>query len=207
MSLLTIIQDASRHCALDMPQVAFGSTDRAVSNLVEFATETAKECARRADWRVLTKAAAVSLSGASVSLPADCDRLAQGASVVLADGTPLRGGLSRSEWATLTTQTGTPRYFMKDGGSLYIWPVPAAPVTATIRYISTEWARSNATPAVPSSDWMADTDASVFPDELLTMGVVWRQNRHVGKDYSDYMAQFEAMLADHVRIDGGMRTP
>lgn len=207
MSLLTIIQDASRHCALDMPLVAFGSTDRAVSNLVEFASETAKECARRADWRVLTKTAAFSFTGSQATLPADCDRLAQGASVVLSDGTPLRGGLSRSEWATLPAQAGTPRYFMKDGATLYLWPAPATPVAATVRYLSTEWARSNATPAVPATDWMADTDETVFPDELLTMGVVWRQHRHVGKDYSDYMAQFEAMFADHMRIDGGMRAP
>lgn len=205
MSLITIVQEAARHCGLDVPDVAIGSTDRAVQNLVDFSADAARECARRAEWRALTNAFIIDTTVRISTLPEDFDRLITGASVVLSTGIPLRGSMSYSEWSRLPDATGTPRYFMRNNYSLHLWPVTVASATATVLYLTNKWALSEGATPTYSSAWVADTDLTVFPEPLIVMGTIWRMKQQLGQDYADQIAQFEAMLADYNMQDQAPR--
>ncbi|WP_051509091.1 hypothetical protein [Rhizobium favelukesii] len=203
MTILEIIQAVSKNVGLDVPSLAVANTKREIVELIQFATETATEVARRADWSALRATATITGTGTNdnFALPAGFARLTMG-SAVTTGGNPVRGGISQDEWLSLTSISGTPRYFRINGtSSISFYPYPALAATATVSYLSKNWA-SNGTAA-----WVNDADTPLVPDVLVTQGTIWRFKRKSGQDYSDYLAEFEATLADLAATDMRERLP
>jgi hypothetical protein len=202
MSLLTIVQDVARNTAIGIPATASGSTEREIVNVVQFVNDTGLELARRVDWGALRATTTVTGNGTNANfiLPAYYSRPIKGGAV-LVGGVGLRGGLSPDEWAALTPVEGTPRFYRLIGSSISFYPFLANAATATVNYQSTAWA-SNGTDRL-----QLDAETSLIPEDLLVKGAIWRQRRHVGQDFSDQVAEYEAALADYADYDARDRSP
>lgn len=202
MTLLTIAQDVARNTALDVPPTASGSTAREIVNVVQFINDTGLELARRVNWGALRATTTITGTGvnANFALPAYYLKLIEGGAV-LSGGVGLRGGLSPDEWAALTPVEGTPRFYRLRGSSISFYPFLANAATATVNYQSTAWA-SNGTDRL-----QLDAETSLIPEDLLVKGAIWRQRRHVGQDFADQIAEYEAALADYATYDARDRSP
>jgi hypothetical protein len=203
MTILQIIQATCKNVGLAVPDTAVSNTKREYVELVQFATEAATEVARRADWSALRATATITGTGTNDNfpLPSGFARLTMG-SAVTTGGNPVRGGISQDEWLSLTPISGTPRYFRINGtSSISFYPYPIVAATALVSYLTKNWA-SNGT-----AGWVADSDTPLVPDTLVLQGTIWRFKRKSGQDYSDYLAEFEAMLADLAGTDTRERTP
>lgn len=202
MSLLTIVQDVARNTALDVPPTATGSTAREIINVVQFVNDTGLELARRVNWGALRATTTITGTGvnANFALPAYYLKLIEGGAV-LSGGVGLRGGLSPDEWAALTPVEGTPRFYRLRGSTISFYPFLANAATATVNYQSTAWA-SNGTDRL-----QLDAETSLIPEDLLVKGAIWRQRRHVGQDFADQIAEYEAALADYATYDARDRSP
>ncbi len=203
MTILEIIQGVCKNVGVDIPTIAVTNQNREYLELMQFATETANEVARRVDWSALRATGTITGTGTNdnFALPAGFSRLTQG-NAVTAGGNPVRGGISQDEWVSMTPSSGTPRYFKVNGtSSISFYPYPVLSSTVSVSYLTKNWA-SNGTAA-----WVADSDTPLVPDDLIMMGTIWRFKRKSGQDYSDYLAEFEAILADRSESDARERSP
>lgn len=172
----------------------------------QFINETGKELVRRVDWHKLNKTLALTGDGTdkAYDFETDHDRLAKG-QCVTCDGAPVRGSLSQDEWNALTHSAGTPRYFYALGTSIKFYPYPKDSLSISVAYQSNQWAKDKDGDGI--SSMMSDTDVELLPTELLLRGAVWRWYRHAGRDFSDQMAEYEGMLTDYAKAEGGFRSP
>jgi hypothetical protein len=204
MNLLQMVQEASKSAAIP-PPFSLSETDADSVLLTRFLNDAGSECARRVDWGGMRVTTTISGTGAAdtFNLPGDYDRLCAGLSIS-ASGNPLRGSLTQDEWNSLTQVIGIPRYFYLTGARIGFFPYMRTTDTAKISYLSKNWAIDDAgtKPAMVLAE-----DRATIPDDVLIAGAVWRWRRHVGKDFSDYVAEFEAILADRSKFDGGGRQP
>lgn len=204
MTILEIIAAVCKNVGLDVPTSAVANTEREYVELVQFAKEASDEIARRADWAALRSTPAT-ITGTGTNdnfaLPSGFARLTLGSAVTVG-GVPLRGGISQDEWFALTPTMGTPRYFRINGtSSISFYPYPAAATAISVSYVTKNWC-SNGT-----ADWDNDTNTPLVPDELVTKGTIWRFKRKSGQDFSDYLAEFEAILTDLAGTDMQDRSP
>jgi len=203
MTILEIIEAVCKNVGLDVPDNVVANTRREYVELVQFSKEAGDECARRVDWAALRSTATITGTGTNdnFALPAGFSRLTIG-NAVSVGGVPIRGGVSQDEWFTLTPTTGTPRYFRVSGtSSISFYPYPAIGVPISVSCQTKNWC-SNGT-----STWNGDTDTPLIPDDLIVKGTIWRFKRKSGQDFSDYLAEFEAVLTDMAGTDMRERSP
>lgn len=200
MSLLSIITEACQSSGMEAPASAIGSTDPTVQKMVQFSIETVEELRRRHGWSRLVDDVNFPSAQADFLVGADFDRLVPGSGIVV-NGVPIRCGLSQSEWLALPARTGTPRYGRTVDKTVSIWPTPTGTDTIKVNYYSAQPFRTEADAVLPT--WVADNDYCKLPEDLITLGVIVRHRRDIGQDFSDQLAEFEAMFADYARIDGG----
>ncbi len=205
MSLLDIIanpvEGAAVLCNLPAPTSVISSSDPNVPLLLRLANQEGRELARRHDWRDLM----VDHTQASVAteiqtaLPTAYDRLIAYPEVWNRSlGLPYSGPTSPRTWGTLKglavtsaqpgwwrlTYTGTPRL-----PTIEITPAPTAGETLALYYVSKNWCISPAN--VDQDHWVSDTDESIIPQRLITLGVVWRYKKSKGLDYAEDMSTYE----------------
>lgn len=199
---LSIMQAVAVHAGIEPMSTVVGD-DPDCLLIGRFVNEAGAEVAQRVDWSVLRRSMTLPGTGraGAYALPADFARLTPGLSVSCG-WSPVRGSLTADEWAACPAgMTGMPRYFILSSGRLEFWPCPRATDTLTVTYQSGNWALSGA-------DVMTvGADAPLIPDDLLVLGALWRWRRHVGKDYADHMAEFEARLSARAAADSGARQP
>lgn len=205
MSLLDIARELSVAVAENRPETVQGDTPFA-RMAVQFINETGRELARRVDWNVLRRTKTVTGDGIAVTiaLPADFSRMAEGLAAS-ANGNPVRGSLSPDEWSALSSVFGVPRYYYLSGINISFYPAPAATQTVDVTYQTSNWAKD--ADAVGKSYMSLDNDEELLPRDLLVQGAVWRWFRHAGRDFSDYMAEYEAAIADLAKAGNGVRQP
>jgi hypothetical protein len=206
MTLLTIAQEVSPNIGIKKKPTTAQDTGSDSTKIVLFANETGRELVRRVDWSSLTKRHTIAGTGSPdrFTLPDDFDRLVEGMSVTVA-GAPVRGGLTADEWASLTPVEGTPRYFRIFGKGIEFYPYPAEDQDVSVSYQSGFWAKDGGGTAKASLS--SDGDTCIVPEQLVTLGAIWRYLRHAGRDYSDHNAEYEAMLLDLARQESMERQP
>lgn len=202
MSLSDIARAVAINCSLQVPSAVVSSDDPDTIKIQQFAKEAADEIARRVDWGELRMRTGVIGTGANDDLliNSDFSRLTRGLSVTY-NGAPVRGGVSPDEWASLSPVEGAPRYFRLIGERISFYPFLPTDEQAVIVWQTRNWCDNG------TANWQADTDSPLFPENLVTKGALWRMKRHLGLDYQDYVAEFEAALADYASFDDGMRLP
>lgn len=205
MTLLAIATEAAVSVAEATPQTVQDASPftRAI---VQFINETGRELARRVDWHSLRRTATVPGNGTTVTFPLSSDfaRLSRGQCVSVG-GLPIRGSLSSDEWGALTQSVGSPRYFFLSGQNIGFYPTAASGSIVNVIYQTKEWAENTASAGL---EYMKDDgDRERLPTDLLVRGSVWRWLRHTGRDFSDHMSEYETMLADYAKAEGGVRQP
>jgi hypothetical protein len=203
MTILEIIEAVCKNVGVTVPDSAVANTEREYVELVQFAKEAGDEIARRADWSALRATATITGTGTNddFALPDGVARLTIG-NAVSVGGVPIRGGISQDEWFSLAPTMGTSRYFRMNGNSsISFYPYPAAATSISVSYITKNWC-SNGT-----ASWTNDANTPLVPDELITKGTIWRFKRKYGQDFSDYLAEFEAILTDLAGTDMRDRSP
>lgn len=205
MTLLKIVKAVAVNVSLEQPDTAQDAEPDNIK-MVRFVNETGQELRRRVDWTALAKRHSIIGSGTDYefALAPDHDRFSPGLCVT-ASGLPVRGGLSTDEWASIQPVEGHPRYFRVAGPKIDLYPFPASGAAVQVSYQSRNWAANK--DGEPLAAMSADTDVPIIPLELLVKGAIWRFERHVGKDFSDHLSEFETMLADLARAEGGVRQP
>lgn len=206
MTLLTIAQEVAPNIGISKKPTTAQDNGPNSTKIVLFANETGRELVRRVDWASLTKTHTIAGTGSPdrFTLPADFDRLVEGLSVTVA-GAPVRGGLTADEWGSLTPVEGTPRYFRIFGRGMEFYPYPAVAQDVSVSYQSSFWAKDNSGTAKASLE--SDADTCTVPEQLVTLGAIWRFLRHAGRDFSDHNAEYEAMLTDLARQESMERQP
>lgn len=201
MSLFTIAQAVAKNIGIEVPDTVQGDDPDAVK-LRQFINETGDELARRVDWSALRKTATLSGTGfnAPYNLPPDYSRLISGLAVRV-NGSAVRGGLTSDEWNALEPVEGAPRYFQTIANQIIFYPYPPEGMTVTLTYQCANWVRPN------KKEMVADGDETFLPERLLEMGGVWRSKRHIGADYGDYLAEYEAAITDLAGFDDRVRIP
>lgn len=205
MTLLEIVQDVAKNIGIEPPDSAQPADADAIK-LVQFVNDTGVELSRRVNWNILTLQATITGNGSDdkFALPSNFSRLSDGLCVTC-DGSAVRGGLTSDEWLSLSPVDGTPRFFRLLGGKIGLYPYPENGMIVRVSYLTVNWAK-NVSDA-PIARMTTDNDTSTLPDQLLVRGAVWRFLRHVGKDFSDHMAEYEAMLLDYANAEAGERKP
>jgi len=202
LTLKTAIQNVAKNVGIVPPDSVVGNTDADTVKLLQFANETGQELARRVDWARMRKSQQIEGTGfaALLSLPSDYARMVEGWAVTF-DGDAVRGGITADEWNSLTPVVGDPRYYLPVGQTIGFYPFLAEGVQVVVNYIGTGWT------SVYGTTFAADTESTLFPERLLEMGTVWRMKRHIGADFSDYLAEYESAIVDEARFDSGHRVP
>jgi len=198
LTLLEAVQAMARNVGIPVPDRVIGDTDRTMVEALDYANRLGEELARRVDWGGLVMTATFSGTGADAafSLPTDFARLVQGVTAQYG-GSPVRP-LTRAEWGSLTAVQGSPRYFLLEAKSLRFWPYPALGEAVSVTYLSRSW-------GTQGEEFLADSDSTVFPSELLVMGLIARWRRQKGMDYADFEAEYEAALAQYADFDDRSR--
>jgi hypothetical protein len=202
MTLLSICKAVAPDVGISVPAIVMASTARQMVELRNILNDVGEELARRVDWGVLKSEATVGGTGAAVahSLPGSFSRLIQGNSVTV-NGVPVRGGLSADEFDSLSPVIGTPRFFYLSNKTIRFWPYMSIGVDAIVRFQTESWNTGG------TKEFVLDTDTPLLNETLFIKGGIARWRRQKGMDYPDYMAEYEAALADLAQFDGGIRSP
>ena len=203
MSLLTTCQAAAR--LLNQPSITAVVTAAAHTpqEFLTIAVQCGQELLRRHDWGGLVRTTSVAALPATV--PGDFERMTQGSPVRLGR-VPIRGALSDAEMNLKRAAPATsPPRFQLLGTMLDVAPVPAGPLT--LEYVSAYWIRTADTTPVYRAAFLADSDTSLIPEEIILQGIVWRWKRLKGLAYQDELDQYEAAVNYHARADRALRLP
>ena len=203
MSLLTVCQDAAR--LLNQPSVSAVVTAaaRTPQEFLTIAVQCGQELLRRHDWGGLVKS--TDLMTLPATVPGDFERLTQGSPVRLGR-VPIRGALSDAEMNLKRSApiTSPPRFQLL-GTILDVAPAPTGAVT--LEYVSGYWIKSADTIPVYRATFLADSDTSLIPEEIILQGLVWRWKRLKGLAYQDELDQYEQAVNYHARADRALRLP
>lgn len=199
MSLITVCQDVAADVGISTPTIVAAATEPEHVELLAFANAVAEEIAARVDWGVLTATATITGDGTSAAqtVNAAMRKVVDGAAVFTSGGVPIRP-LSYGEWPVSSVE-GTPRFFLLQGKTIRFWPHLASAATATVRYVSLNWC-SNGTAA-----FVSDSDTTLFPEDVLTLGLIAHWRRQKGMPYQDQEAAYEARLAQYAADDDRRR--
>ena len=170
-----------------------------------------------AGWTVLTREYVFSTVDGQDEYPLPADY------IDLIDGTVWnrdtfregRGVLTPQEWQELRSGlVGTisiaPYYRIRrssDGSGRSFWldPVPSRADELVIEYLSDSWVRS-ADGTEFRNVFTADTDTSVYDDDLLEMDLVWRLKQARGLPFAAELGEYEMERDRRIGQDAGLRT-
>lgn len=218
MSLLTIVQKASRLLSIPVPTAVVTSTDIQVRQLWELANEEGYELAGSFDWQALrqqytfvTVASAVQAS----ALAADMDHFISNSFFNRTTQRNVYGPITPQQWQAIQAQPQLNRVFLsfvERDGQFLITPTPAAGETIAYEYISSYWAKTAG--GVAKAEFTLDTDTTYLSERVIILGVRWRFLKSKGLDYAEdfrtYMterAQTQARDGGATVIDVGGRNP
>ena len=210
LTLLQIAQSVARDVGLAQPTAVVSATDDIDRGMVEMKQcldFVGEELARRVDWSALRSEVTLTGTGAAFAhpLPASYLRMMAGNAVKLATSfAPVRGGLSAEEFLSLPAVVGTPRFYLIGGArgskTINFWPHLANTFVATALVQTENWVAS-------ATAYASDSDIALVPSPLMVKGGIARWRRQKGMDFADYVAEYEAALANFATFDDGARSP
>lgn len=197
MSLLTIIQGATRLLAIPTPTAVVTSTDPQVQQLLALANEEGQELASDIDqpWDSLilqNTFTTVASEEQPDAVPDDWEAFVPNTFFNRTTRLEVCGPITPQQWQAIQAQPQLNRVFlafrMRDNAFL-ITPEPTAGDTIAYEYISKNWVLSASDEA--KSEFTADTDTSVLPEKLIRLGVRWRFLAAKNLDYAEAFRTYE----------------
>lgn len=211
MSLLTVIRRANAMVGLRRPTAAVTAPDAtATAQMTELARIEAESLANRHDWSGIVMHWSFNTVGNQnqvSALPDDFARFTFNGGIY-GDQGRIWGPIGKADWSQMQafpTMTGLYGSFRMYGGTLQMTPTPAGGMSFNFDYVTKEIYRdaNNA----PKSEWSADTDTCLIPENLIALGVIWRWLQAKGLDYGEAMRNAEIEFEKLAGTDGaGRRT-
>lgn len=205
MTLLSICTDAADEIGILRPAVISGSVDPDAQKLLRFANKVGNNIMKSHAWPVLRREqvfTAVSGETQTNILPADFDRFVPETFWNRSGSEFLAGPISPVEWSSIksVTYSGPQRKFMQRGGDVALIPPLSGGETLAFEYISRNWCHGY--DGTPRARWLADDDAAVLDEELITLGVIFEFLDADGQPSARAAAQYDLCfktLADNSR--------
>jgi len=207
MTLLTVVQNASRRLGLTTPSAVIGSSDATVIKLLGLSNQGGWELARRANWQALTKEktfTSVAQESQTGAIPTDFDRIINDTFFNRTRKRQVVGPLTPQQWQAQKSIIATVLYdsFRIRGDAILLLPTPPASDTYAYEYISSYWVDTDADGDGDALAWEADDDVALLDEELLTLDLVWRFRQSNGLDYAEAFNTFEMQAAQVIARDG-----
>lgn len=207
MSLLTIIQVASKRVGLNAPTTAVGLTDTNVIRMIELANEEGIDLANRHRWQNLIREA-THTSLAQENQGAITTIAGTDFAYILNDTIWNRSSNRRwvpaddVQWQQMKSSgiTGPDTYFRLRGNSLLTTPTPTAGHTIAFEWVTKNWCESSG--GTGQSAWAADADVGRLDEKIITAGLVWRWKQSQGLEYAEDFRKYEILVADAIARDG-----
>lgn len=210
-TLLSLMQAVCNEVGIPQPSAVVSSTDQQVRQLLALANREGRE--RASDdggWSQLRGEQSITMvSGqAAYDFPTDYNYY-QPTTIWNRDQRwPVNGPLTAQEWQTLKSGYINvfpfQRYRIMDG-QIYFDPTPDSTYngqTIKVEYFSKNWCQSAL--GVSQSQWLADTDTFLLPDDVMVLGVKWRFLAAKRMDYSEEKAAWQACVdRERARSFGG----
>lgn len=207
-TLLETVQSVCGRLVQPVPATVYGSTDKAVVQMMRLLEEGLDFLSGRGAWQQLnfeytfsTIANAdqgVLLTGLGSPVVAP-NGLRYILPMTLWDRTnqlPLVGPLDAADWQALQAWLiNGPRYqFRLRGGHFLVNPAPTAGWTWAFEYISENFATTAA--GVGLKRFTADTNIILLPDQIVQADLRWRWKKEKGLPYAQEFADTEALVVD-----------
>ena len=210
MSLLTIVNAATKRLGLGSLSAVVSSTNEIAIQMLALAQQEGIELAKRHTWQRITKEKTFTSTAAAVqasSIPSDFDRFIDGSFFNRTAKRHVEGPLTPQQWqfAQSVVATTIVEAFRQRGNDILITPTPAdTSTTYAYEYVSTQWCESSG--GTDQSAWAADSDTGLLSEELMTLGLIWRFMRAKGYDYAESYRSYELALLQAMSRDGGKPT-
>jgi len=208
LTCLQIIQSVCRRIGITAPNVAVGSNDLQIVQLLALCEEEGQEQATRYAWQTLQNEATFTTVAAQVQT--SISSITTGFDYIVNDTIwnrtlrrPVYGPNSEQEWQQKKAiqLNGPFNSFRIIGDSINFYPNPAAGQTCAFEYITKNWITTSA--GSTSSVWTNDADTPKLNDQLVMLGLVWRWKQAKGLDYAEDFAKYERRITDAMGRDAG----
>jgi len=212
MTLLTVVQDACDRLGIVRPTSVVGSSDQQIRQLLGLAQQEGLELSKRFPWQSLIKEktwTATATEEQTGIIPADFGHFINGTFFNRTRHRFVEGPLDAVEWQRYKASTTTLIFdaFRVRGNSLLISPTPDSSYEYAFEYVSTYWVATSSASTTPAqSTWLADDDVGILPEELMTLGLVWRFLLAKGLDYAEAFRTYEAQVMLREARDTAKRT-
>lgn len=209
MNLLEIIQEAITRSGLsDFPTSAISSTDQTVRQMVAQSNADGRFLVRDYPWQTLIKektfdAVAQEDQGAINTIVSDLSYILNETIWNRTQNRPLLGPNSPAIWQAYKASSITFPYseYRIRGGRLLFIPSPAAGDDIFFEYVSKNWVSGS-----NIDQWQMDDEVSVFDDELMVLGAIWRTKKAKGFDFSGDLEEYRVRLDSLKCRDGSKKT-
>lgn len=206
MTVLDVLQGVAPKIGLSRPEAVYGSTDRKLIELGDFANEVAEAIAWRHDWTLLKSIQTYTGDGATedFDLPSDFQRFAKSPELFLStNGAPLEHVESQDQWLSMDISNTTSPFnrWIVYGGQVHIQPALDTGITVKHWYMSNLIVAPNS--GSNKTSFTADTDSFRLDDRLLRLGVIWKWRETKGLAYAEALEAFEDAFSEVAGADGG----
>ena len=195
MTLLTIVNDAQALLNLPITTTVIANTGQTQKQLLALANIDGRMLAEEYSWQQLivqtsftTTATEEQTNG---TLAADFGWMVPETMYNRTTTLPVVGPINPREWQELLANgvnVSDPRYRIRANKILFS-PVPPASESVYYEYVSRYWCESSG--GTDQEDWAADSDLPRLPENVLTLGLVWRWRAAKGLDYSEDFRTWE----------------
>lgn len=212
-TLLSLVNDAQDTLNLPRSATVIGSIDQNTRNLVALANRIGRELARKYVWRMLISQVQRTTTATTEQIeffPTFFDRLIDDTMWNQTRLVPMYGPMTEEEWQTLKIQTVSSLYPVwrhKQGSvrNIFILPVPDSGEKINYSCMTNGWCLDAS--AAAKTAFTADDDTTVYDDELMILGLVYRWRR--GKQLEGWQLDeqsFMQIVREKVAQDGARRT-
>lgn len=197
--------------SISVPSTIIGSSDDAIRQLLALANREGYELSSRGGnyggWPILRKEHTITTiaNTPNYAFPSDLQYFMNTTAWDRTNKWPLRGPISPQEWQILKSGTigsvGPRRRFRLMEGEIYFDPTPEnSNETYVIEYYSNAWCQSET--GDPQSEWLANTDVPILPDECFITGLQYRFKEKKGLDFASEYRAYEATVSREIARAG-----
>lgn len=209
MALIDICSDAADELGIDAPSsITDNADDPDARLLLRMAKKEGFLLSRRAFWQVMRREYTFTTDAneqqPQATLPSDFDIIIPETVFNRTRRRAMYGAISPQEWAEVQAGivTALDPSFMLRGNRFYITPAPETGETVAFEYMSRYWAIPADGSEATQTTWEEDSDTCVFPEEIVTQGVIWRWRAHKGLEFESIRLDYERMVGDQIMRDG-----
>ena len=211
MSLLSICQNTAREIGVQVPQTIINNNDDTAARIYRAVVRTGSLLAKK-KWDLLIKTTTftTSVGEPQYDLPSDYRSYVpetiwnQTTQQPVFPITPDKWSLEKN--AIVTTFYDRVRLLGDDAGPsvgrrITLHPTPTAVETFYYQYYSKNWITDSAGENETSS-FTSDTDLTVFDEDLMELGTIWRTLKSMGQPYIEEKVDFDNTLEILMAQDG-----